>query len=356
MTKICNKCGKTVDDDANVCPYCRGLTFRKANEITVPNNDLVHRIFYWPYSQGNVLSKTKLLSIAVFLFLILFWIETGLTGVAVGLAVIFAAITYLLGYLVHRFRGTPKAARITHNDYGLGTDIVHLLFYWQNRNGAFILSKTKCLSFAVFIGMFIVGLFSFKNSIIFSAILFGLLFEIPVFLVGYIIHKVKSISPVPQKEIPPKPKKQIAEEPQIEEEIPDVIPEYVSYAKELEELDFKFRLKDKNARELIEKRFEPPQITYTRFITGVDKSKKLFEKNMDSAMTMIKLADTYSPRIAGEVESKISILRSIITKLDDLSNELILNEDLAQSGEVDNLIDDMDNLINSVKDYDEKNM
>ena len=40
-------------------------------------------------------------------------------------------------------------------------------------------------------------------------------------------------------------------------------------------------------------------------------------------------------------------------KLEDLSNELILNDDLSQTGDVDNLIDDMDSLINSVKDYDE---
>ena len=175
MTKICSKCGKTVDDDAKVCPYCRGLTFRRANEVTVPKNNVVHKIFYWPYSQGNVLSKTKLLSIAVFLYLILFWLESGISAVAVGLAIIFAALTYLIGYLVHRFRGTPKTARIQNNDYGLGTDIVHLLFYWQDRNGAYVISKTKCISFAVFIGMFIVGLFAFKNSIVFSAIIFGLL-------------------------------------------------------------------------------------------------------------------------------------------------------------------------------------
>jgi hypothetical protein len=84
----------------------------------------------------------------------------------------------------------------------------------------------------------------------------------------------------------------------------------------------------------------------------VDKSAELFKKNMDSAYTMINLASEYSPRIAGEVESKIDILKAIIQKLDDLSNELVLNEDLSKKEDVDNLISEMDDLIQSVKNYD----
>lgn len=68
---------------------------------------------------------------------------------------------------------------------------------------------------------------------------------------------------------------------------------------------------------------------------------------------MINLADEYSPRIASEVESKIDILKSIIENLDDLSNELILNNNLSNKDDVDNLINDMDNLIDSVKDYEQ---
>ena len=71
-------------------------------------------------------------------------------------------------------------------------------------------------------------------------------------------------------------------------------------------------------------------------------------------MTMIELDDEYSPRIAGEIESKISILKSIIDKLDDLSEELILNENLSKKEDVDELIDDMDSLIDSVKQYNDE--
>ena len=349
MSKICNSCGKTIDDNANVCPYCRGTTFRKANEVTVPSGDMVHRIFYWPYSQGNVLSKTKMASLAVFLFFLIVWIVDGAHPIAIGIAAFFGAVTYLIGLVIHKFKPQPLKAKIQHNDYGLAEDLKHLLFFWQDKNGNYVLSKTKIFSFLTFVIMFIAGLFTFKTLPIFSSIIFGLIFEIPVFIVGCLIHKL-TFEHGPEREIPAKPKKEIKKEPE-PEEVKGVIPQYVNYAVQLDELDSKFKSKDASTRELIAKRFEPPQLTYTRFITGVDKSKALFDKNMESARTMINLADSYSPRIAGEVETKINIMKSIIAKLDDLSNELILNEDLSNTGDVDNLIDDMDSLIKSVKDY-----
>ena len=68
---------------------------------------------------------------------------------------------------------------------------------------------------------------------------------------------------------------------------------------------------------------------------------------------MIHLAVEYSPRIAGEVESRIDILKGIIDKMDKLSNELVLNDDLTKDDDVEDLINQMDNLIKSVKDYDQ---
>ena len=67
---------------------------------------------------------------------------------------------------------------------------------------------------------------------------------------------------------------------------------------------------------------------------------------------MISLADEYSPRIASEIESKIEILNEITEKLDSLSNELIVNDNITTKEDVDDLIGEMDNLIKSVKDYD----
>ena len=104
-------------------------------------------------------------------------------------------------------------------------------------------------------------------------------------------------------------------------------------------------------RKLIKQRFEPPQLTYTRFIAVVDKSEELFNREYDSAMNLIRLGDENSPKIEAEIKSKIEVLKSIIQKIDDLSNELVLAMDSSDDHDVDNLIGDMENLIKSVKDY-----
>ncbi len=356
MSKICENCGKTVNDDANYCPYCKNTTFRNKYEVTTPNDDIVHKAFYWQYSSDSVLSKTKLASISVFAFFFLSWLFAGAHPIFVVLSLIFALVTYLIDFCFHKFFGEPSFNKIKYNDFGLIQDLKHLLFYWQDRTGGYILSKTKIFSFAVFLLVFGIGLTTFNTWVIFSAILLALIFEIPVFVLGFLIHKL-TLSDTSQhepaeKKVKPKKVKEIKKVGNTGSN-PQVIPEYVEYLSQLDDLNGKFASKEKSTRDLIEKRFEPPQLTYTRFISGVDKSGELFKKHSESAYTMINLADEYSPRIASEVESKIDILKSIIEKLDDLSNELILNNNLSNKDDVDNLINDMDNLIDSVKDYEQ---
>lgn len=60
------------------------------------------------------------------------------------------------------------------------------------------------------------------------------------------------------------------------------------------------------------------------------------------------------PELQGKLKSKITILDEINDKLDALSNELVLNENLSNKEDVDNLIGEMDDLINSVKSYSQK--
>ena len=351
MTKICKTCEREVEDTSNFCPYCKGRSFRPKYEVTTPNDDIVHRMFYWPYPQGARLSKSKIAGIGVFVYLFVFWIVTGTNVLwALILSAISGLVTFLIGFLAHKIIPQTPQKKIMHNDYGLIEDFKHLLFYWQDRNGGYILSKTKILSLAVFLVMFAVGLVTLKTPVVFAAIIMGLVFEIPAFLIGFAIHKL-TFKDSPDHVIPErkeKPKK-IEKTKSIDQK--QIIPEYLKYQLELDDLKSKFSFKEKATRNLIAKRFEPPQITYTRFISGVDKSGELFEKHWNAAATMINLADEFSPRIAGEIESKIEILKSIIHKLDDLSNELILNDDISQTADADSLIEDMDSLIDSVKDY-----
>lgn len=354
MSKICNECGRTVDDSVNFCPYCKSQSFRLKQELTVPESDMVHRIFYWPYPGGHVLSKSKICAMGVFLFFISMFAFSKYFAGGLILSVIFAAIALLIGFIVHKIKPNPPAAKIEYNDYGLVPDFIHFLFFWQDKKGNYVISKTKLITVLVFIAMlflFLVPKWDFP-----VALVVGMIFAIPTFFIGYGIHRLtfkesdqKPIPPKREKKKVPKPVKNIpAEEPSKPEETSV----YEGYKRQIEELNSKFESKEKSTRELIEKRFEPPQLTYTRFITGVDKSSELFRKNSDSALTMIDLADEYSPRIAGEIESKIDILKEILHKMEDLANELVLNDDISKKEDVDSLMYDMDDLIKSVRDYD----
>ncbi|WP_407424400.1 hypothetical protein [Methanobrevibacter sp.] len=125
------------------------------------------------------------------------------------------------------------------------------------------------------------------------------------------------------------------------------------YVDEVEELRSVFDNKELKVRDLIAKRFEPPQMTYDRFMTTIDKSHDLFYHEADGAISIARYALEDTPRVESELESKIDTLKSIIDQIEDLTNELVINmssED--KSGEdVKSLIDDMENLIDSVKEY-----
>lgn len=125
------------------------------------------------------------------------------------------------------------------------------------------------------------------------------------------------------------------------------------YEKEISNLKVVFNVKEKVVRELIEKRFEPPQITYDKFMSSIDNCHKLFYAQSDAASNIINLAVEDTPRVQNEIKGKIDAMKKIIDQIEDLTNELVIN--ISSSGEstdeVKNLLDDMENLIESVKDY-----
>lgn len=125
------------------------------------------------------------------------------------------------------------------------------------------------------------------------------------------------------------------------------------YEKEIINLKVLFDVKQEVARELIRKRFEPPQITYDKFITTIDKSEKLFNNQAEAALNIINLAAEDTPRVQNELKSKIDAMKTIIHQIEDLTNELVINISSSdESGEdVKMLLEDMENLVDSIKDY-----
>lgn len=125
------------------------------------------------------------------------------------------------------------------------------------------------------------------------------------------------------------------------------------YEKKVNNLKVVFDVKEEVVRDLIEKRFAPPQLTYDKFINIVDSAHKLFYRQADAASSIINLAAEDTPRVQDEIESKISSMNTIIDQIERLTNELVINisNETGASEDVANLLDDMENLIDSVKDY-----
>ena len=130
---------------------------------------------------------------------------------------------------------------------------------------------------------------------------------------------------------------------------------YLYYKKQVEELKKTYETKEEKVLELLEKKFPNGQMTYGRFRGEVDVCRVNFFKEAEAAENMINLSDGYSEKIADALKEKISTLQSIVAKMNDLQSELIIsisNGDDGSNEEIDNLIKEMNDLIDSVKDYD----
>ncbi|WP_296794292.1 hypothetical protein [uncultured Methanobrevibacter sp.] len=149
--------------------------------------------------------------------------------------------------------------------------------------------------------------------------------------------------------------KTVISEPKVDEtpDIPAQAP-LKRYENQINNLKAEYDAKEKVVINLIEKSFAPPQITYDKFIDSVKNCTKVFNDQVDSALRIVQLTTRETPRIDAELESKITNMKNIISQIDDLTNELIINlsSDKNNNADVENLFDDMKDLIDSVKKYD----
>ena len=373
--KICENCGKTADDYVKFCPDCGSSKFRQINPVSnksssIPtkrmsqNSDLVHKLFYWNYDGRYIFSKTKLIS---FLTLVVFVLSmfTGPPGAVIIIGLIFTAFFYLIGFCIHKILGNDKPSDnvLNHNDYGLAEDLKNALLCWQNKKtGEFAYSKTKIITLLIFLFFALLSSFAPLTSFL-VCLAIGAIFAIPACVIGYAIHKLTNNNPTPKKATA-KPRPQVAlkvnerkvEEEKVEVEVaPKVVgekSEFSSYQSQLNGLKEEYDTKEKHLRDLIAKRFEPPQLTYNRFIAAVDNCTKLFNEKADSIQSIIDLASDDSKRVDDEIKSRMEVLKSLIGKIDDLTDELVLNMSKSDDGNVKDLLGDMEDLIDSVKNYD----
>ena len=106
--------------------------------------------------------------------------------------------------------------------------------------------------------------------------------------------------------------------------------------------------------ELIEKRFEPPQLTYTRFKRVVDDSHETFYSQLKAGHKILDLSTEYSTKVEDELKNKVLVMNSIIQGLDKLSEELVLNiskQESESENEINELFEEFSRVTSSVKAY-----
>ena len=131
-------------------------------------------------------------------------------------------------------------------------------------------------------------------------------------------------------------------------------PDYTFYKNQVNKLKETYETKEKKVLELLEKKFPSGQMSYYRFKGEVDNCRVNFFREAEAAESMIELSDEYSDKIAAELKNKVKALQSIVGKLTDLQSELIISiSNDADDGdeEIENLIKEMNDLIDSVKNY-----
>ena len=104
-----------------------------------------------------------------------------------------------------------------------------------------------------------------------------------------------------------------------------------------------YESKERIAREMIEKKFPAPQLTNSKFNAVLDNCRSVVESQLE-----IINALTPTEKTKYEIDSRKKLIKQLISKVDDLTNELILSEE----NNIEEVIGDVDNLIISVKDYD----
>ncbi|MBO6123016.1 MAG: hypothetical protein J6P09_04160 [Methanobrevibacter sp.] len=125
------------------------------------------------------------------------------------------------------------------------------------------------------------------------------------------------------------------------------------YGPEVEKIANEYNVKQARAKELVEKLFDPSHMSYQKFTAAIEKSNGLFDNQLIVARKMIELDDGNNPVVKRELENKIKTLNSFIDKMEDLINELViqLSSNKDDDADINNLFSEMDDLIDSVKDY-----
>ena len=125
------------------------------------------------------------------------------------------------------------------------------------------------------------------------------------------------------------------------------------YESKINEIEKDYNLKQQKATELVEKLFDPTHMSYSKFTNAIKKSNGLFDNQLAVTRKMLELDDGHNGVVEKEIKIKIDTLNAFVDKMEELINELViqLSSNKKDNEDINNLFNDMDDLIDSVKDY-----
>lgn len=124
------------------------------------------------------------------------------------------------------------------------------------------------------------------------------------------------------------------------------------YNDEVDRLEQEYNIKQSKATEVVNKLFDPNHMSYDKFSSAITRSNQLFANQVIITRKMLEFDDE-TQIIEHEVKNKIKTLKSFIDKMGNLTDELVIqmSSNKEDNDDIENLFEEMDDLINSVKDY-----
>ncbi len=320
---------------------------------------MLYGLFYWRKNNQYIFSRSKFLTLIVFFVIFIYGLEGFNIITAFLLGLFFAIPIFIIGFLVHKF------ADIDSSFYSgnLSEDLKHFLFYWYCGQNKFSLSKTKLITIIIIA----IGLLSGLKSAIpgqnsgeaFANTVISLMVAVPVFLIGYFIHNKNNQNDFSKSSPQNINKESISNN--TNDTTPHtnfndnsaISPNYVNYVLKTKELKKEYDEKELKTKELINTKFTPPQITNDKFMEVVENCSKLFNDQYTSILNIINFTKEDSIKLDEEIDSKINIMESLIEKLDDLSSELVIQMSKTKNDDIHAVLNDMENLITSINNYEE---
>ncbi len=125
------------------------------------------------------------------------------------------------------------------------------------------------------------------------------------------------------------------------------------YNEIIDDLESQYNIKQSKAKELVEKLFDSNHMSYDKFMSSITKSNQLFYNQLQITRRMVELYKNNNKSLEREIDNKIKTLQTFIDKMEYLTNELVINmsSNKKDHDDINNLFREMDDLINSVKDY-----